>query len=135
MNKLFDVRNFFGVILLIGIIGFTQCSGGVDGQLKVIAKEANKQCPKNLDIFTRLDSCATFPDKHYKYYHTITGVEVTDTMLFKTQLLPQIVKTIKVTPDMRFFRENDVILEYQYNDDLGKYLFSIVAGPQDYKSK
>lgn len=135
MSKFFKAHNFLSVILLIAIIGFAQCSGGVDSQLKMIAKEANKQCPKSLDAFTRLDSCAAFPDRHYKYYHTITGVEVSDTTLFKNQMLPQIVRTIRVTPDMRFFRENGVTLEYQYNDSQGQYLFTIVAAPQDYKNK
>lgn len=134
MNRLLNRLNLFCVALLIGIIGFTQCSGGVEDQLRTIAKEANKQCPKSLDSFTRLDSCAAFPDKHYRYYHTITGVEVSDTTLFKTQMLSQIVRMVKVTPDMRFFRQNEVVLEYQYNDGLGKYLFVIQVTSEDYKN-
>lgn len=135
MNKFFNAFNFLLLALFIGIVGFTQCSRSVESQLKEIAKGANKQCPKALDDFTRLDSCAVFPNKHYKYYQTITGVEITDTTLVKDQMLPVIIKTIRVTPDMRFFRENSVTLEYQYNDGSGRYLFTIVAEPQDYMNK
>ncbi len=133
MKKSKVIHNTLFLLIFVTLFSFTACSDGIDGQLKTIAENANKFCPKKLDDYTRLDSCSALPDKHYRYYHTITGLEVTDTTLVKNELKQQIIRVIKSTPEMSFFRENDVVLEYRYNSDQGKYLFTIVATPEEYK--
>lgn len=133
MNKLFRKQNLLYSLLSAVLIIFTQCSGSVDNQLKKIAKEATEKCPIMLDKWTRLDSCAALPGRTYKYYHTIQELEVTDTTLFKTQFEPQILSLVKMSPDMKFFRENEVSLLYQYNDQNKKYLFTISINPDQYK--
>ncbi|MDR2955072.1 MAG: hypothetical protein LBV43_08320 [Prevotella sp.] len=121
-------------LLLFTMLTFSQCAGNIDDQLKKIAQEANAQCPKMLDQWTRLDSCAVYPGKKYTYYHSvINDAKITDTTLFKTNLKPQIISIVRTNPDMKFFRDNDVTLNYRYNDEKGNYIFSITATPEEYK--
>jgi len=74
------------------------------------------------------------PGKNIKYYHTVSDVVISDTTLFKSNLKPQVISVVKTNPDMKFFRENDVTMQYQYNDQVGKYLFLMIISPQDYKN-
>lgn len=121
------------IILLIGIIIFARCTGSVDSQLKKLSEEANTKCPKVLDQWTRLDSCAALPNQTIRYYHTLSEVTITDTTLFKSQLQPQIISSVKTNPDMKFFRKNNVTMQYEYRDQTGKYLFSVNISPEIYK--
>lgn len=86
-----------------------------------------------LDQWTRLDSCAVLPNLTVKSYHTISSIVITDTTIVKANLSPQIVSGIKINPDAKFYRENDVTLIYQYNDSKSNYLFTITVTPKDYK--
>ncbi|MDU1889998.1 MAG: hypothetical protein E6767_04850 [Dysgonomonas sp.] len=135
MEKLFKKRNNQYFFLFVIFFVFAQCSENVDSKLKSIAKDVNeKECPKMLDEYTRLDSCAALPNKTYKYYHTIQNLVVTDTTLIKANFAPQIVSMVKTDPQMKFFRENEVSLIYQYNGQNKNYLFSIIIAPEQYKS-
>lgn len=118
------------IILLVGIIISPGCTESVDSQLKKLSEEANTKCPKVLDQWTRLDSCAAFPNQTIRYYHTLSEVTITDTTLFKSQLQPQIISSVKTNPDMKFFRENNVTMQYEYRDQTGKYLFSVNISPE-----
>lgn len=134
MNRLFRKENILFVFILCCIVVFTQCSGSIDSQLEKIAAVANKECPKMLDQWTRLDSCTAYPGKVYKYFHTvINNASISDPEQFKTAFKPIIVNTIKAHPSMDFFRENDVTLQYQYNDEAGKHHVTIEVKPEDYK--
>lgn len=121
------------IILLVGIIISPGCTESVDSQLKKLLEGANTKCPKVLDQWTRLDSCAAFPNQTIRYYHTLSEVTITDTTLFKSQLQPQIISSVKTNPDMKFFRENNVTMQYEYRDQTGKYLFSVIIEPKEYK--
>lgn len=133
MNKLFMKQDLLYIILFIGIIIFPGCTGSIDSQLKKLSEEANTKCPRILDQWTRLDSCATFPNQTIRYYHTLSEVTITDTTLFKSQLQPQIISSVKTNPDMKFFRENNVTMQYEYRNQTGKYLFSVIIEPKEYK--
>ncbi|MDH6308199.1 hypothetical protein M2451_001176 [Dysgonomonas sp. PFB1-18] len=134
MNKIFRKQNLLYIFLLVTVAIFTQCGGSVDSQLEKLAKESNERGPRMLDQWTRLDRCEAVKGKSIRYYHTVSGIEVTDTTLFKTNLKPQIVRTTKTSPDSRFFRDNEVSMQYIYNDSNGKYLFSVLVAPEDYKN-
>lgn len=135
MNKLLSKSNVLYLLLFTVLISFSQCAGSTDKQLQKLAEKANESCPKLLDQWTQLDSCVALPHKTFKYYHTILGAVITDTTLFKPKFEPQIKQMIKSSPDpiYKYFKENDVTVAFQYNDENGKYLFSIVVKPEDYK--
>jgi len=134
MKGIFNRKGIFYLFIALGTVIFPFCSGSVDNQLKKIAEEANKTTPRLLDQWTRLDSCQALTDKNIRYFHTVSDVVISDTTLFKSNLKPQIISVVKTSPDMKFFRENDVTMQYQYNDQAGKYIFSLVITPGDYKN-
>lgn len=133
MNRILKKRNIIYPLILIGIIIFTQCSGSVESQLQSAAKETNRDCPIMRDQWTRLDSCSVQAANTFKYYFTILQIVVTDTTNLKSQIKLQIIETVKTHPSTRIFRDNNVTLVYRYNDEKGKYLFTIVATPEEYK--
>lgn len=134
MNDFMRYRRFlYAGILSIMIFSCVQCSKNVDEHLREIASVANKQCPRAVDQWTRLDSCAALQNKHYRFYHTISQ-PIIDTVLFKSNFKPVIVdKIIKVDPAMNFFRENEVTLEYQYNNSEKGYICRVIITPEEYK--
>lgn len=134
MNKIVQRKNILCILSFFCVIVFSQCAGNVDSQLKKIAKESNLECPKMLDQWTRLDSCAAYPDKNYKYFHTIVNDGfILDSAKFETTFKPVIISIIRTNPAMKFFKENDVTLHYQYTDEVKKKQLTIVVTPDDYK--
>lgn len=135
MIELFRGRNTLSVLLLSCIAMFTQCSGSIDKQLEKIAEESNKECPKMLDEWTRLDSCAAYPGKVYKYFHTIVNnSSILDAGQFEKSFKPVIISTIRTNPAIKFFRDNEIILEYQYKDETDKSTVTIKIAPEEYKT-
>ncbi|WP_185155718.1 hypothetical protein [Dysgonomonas sp. 521] len=126
-------RNLLYLLLFIGLISFTHCTGSIESRLQTIAKETNKDCPKILDNWTRLDSCVAVGGSDFEYHLTIMQIVIADTTNFKTQLKPQLVQVLKTMPDLKIFRDNDITVKYTYNDADGKYIFSEVIAPQEYK--
>lgn len=133
MSRILKNRNIIYLLILIGIVSFTQCAGSVESQLQAAAKETNKDCPIMRDQWTRLDSCSVEGASTFNYYFSILQIIVTDTTSLKSQIKPQIIETVKTHPSTKIFRDNDITLVYRYNDEKGKYLFTIVATPEDYK--
>ena len=133
MNFVFKKQNLLYIIVFAIGLTLYACSSDVDKQLKEAADTANSQCPRFLDEWTRLDSCSVQPGRIYCYYHTISQ-PIIDTTAFKASFEPIIInKIIKGDPSMRFFRENGVTLEYQYNNANGGYICRIVMTPEKYK--
>lgn len=135
MNDILKSKKILSLFLVLGLVTLTQCAGGFDSQLKKIAEESNKECPKMLDQWTRLDSCAAYPDKNYKYFHTIvSGGAVLDKTKFEANFKPVIISIIRTNPGMKFLRENEVTLHYQYTDEAGGSQTVIVVTPEEYKN-
>lgn len=133
MNKLLSSRNLICTFLLISIFSFTRCAGSIESKLQAIAAETNKDCPKTLDQWTRLDKCVAVGSSNFEYHLTILQVVISDTTTFQTQLKPQLLEVLKTNPDLKIFRDNGITVKYIYNDQNGKYIFSTIITPQEYK--
>ncbi len=128
----FSIRNkALSFILLISLFALVRCSGSVESQLKERAEAENKQYPRVDGQWTRIDSCAAI-GLAYRYYITITEIIVSDTSLFKANLKPQMIKTVKSDSELMFFKENGVTLEYKCNDNEGRYICTITIKPEEY---
>lgn len=135
MNKILKSKNTLYLFLILLLVAFVQCGGSIDNQLEKIAKESNKECPKMLDQWTRLDSCAAYPNKNYKYFHTIvSGGVVVDRTKFESNFKHVIISIIRTNPGMKFMRENEVTLHYHYIDEVDGSQASIVVTPEEYKN-
>ena len=103
--------------------------------LQLIANEMNKSCPMMVDEETRLDK-VTLPSKTvFQYNYTLINYEKTeiDTVKIKSNLEQNIIRLTKTNPQMQYQRENNVTMNYIYNDKNGDYLMSIIITPELYK--
>ena len=103
--------------------------------LQLIANEMNKSCPMMVDAETRLDKI-TLPSKTvFQYNYTLINYEKTeiDTVKIKSNLEQNIIRLTKTNPQMQYQRENNVTMNYIYNDKNGDYLMSIIITPELYK--
>ena len=103
--------------------------------LQLIANEMNKSCPMMVDEETRLDK-VTLPSKTvFQYNYTLINYEKTeiDTVKIKSNLEQNIIQLIKTNPQMEYQRQNNVTMNYIYNDKNGDYIMSIIITPELYK--
>ena len=90
-----------------------------------------------LDADTRLDNTIAYPGKIFQYNHTLVNVEaeLIDTIKLKEIIEPLAINLAKTNPQMKFQRDNNVILNYLYKDKYGVYLCMISITPAMYKGK
>ncbi len=56
-----------------------------------------------------------------------------DISVLENYLQPIILNNIKTNPDLKTFRDNDVIMAYSYKDMNGEHLFKLNFKPDQYK--
>lgn len=107
----------------------------IDKQIMQIASELNKSCPIMVDSETQLDNAVGLPGKTIQYNYTFLNMEkaTVDTSELENYLQPKILNNIKTNPDLKNFRENDVIMVYNYKDKKGEHLFKLTFKPEKYK--
>lgn len=106
-----------------------------DQQLMQAANELNKSCPMKVDNETQLDSTIALPNNIFQYNYSLINMEreLIDTLKFRNYLRPIIINNVVTNPDLKTFRDNDVLIAYNYNDMNGKFLLKLLITPQDYK--
>ena len=99
------------------------------------ASEINKSCPIMVDAETRLDNTVALPNKTIQYNYTLVNIEKGDIDIseFENYLQPVILNIIKTSPDLKYFRDNDVTMAYNYKDKNGEHLLKLTFKPEDYK--
>ncbi|MFT5337058.1 MAG: hypothetical protein ACI9YL_001060 [Luteibaculaceae bacterium] len=105
-----------------------------DKQMMQIASELNKSCPMMVDAATQLDNAIALPENTFQYNYTLVSMEIetVDISELKNYLEPIILNTIKTNPDLKIFRDNEVIMAYNYKDRSGKHLFKLSFKPGNY---
>jgi hypothetical protein len=106
-----------------------------DKQMMQIASELNKSCPIMVDAETQLDNALALPDNTFQYNYTLVNMErvTVDISELENYLQPRILNNIKTNPDLKTFRDNDVIMAYNYKDRNGVHLFKLIFKPENYK--
>lgn len=106
-----------------------------DKQMMQIASELNKSCPIMVDAETQLDNAVALTDNTFQYNYTLVSMEraTLDISELENYLQPIILNNIKTNPDLKTFRDNDVIMAYDYKDKNGEHLFKLTFKPENYK--
>lgn len=106
-----------------------------DKQMMQIASELNKSCPIMVDAETQLDNSVALPNNTFQYNYTLVNTETAtvDISELENYLQPIILNNIKTNPDLKTFRDNDVIMAYNYKDKNGEHLFKLTFKPENYK--
>lgn len=106
----------------------------IDKKLKAASEEANKMCPIVLDSITRMDNTIALPHETFQYNYTIKiDTNKTSISQLKMNLEKSILNSVKTNPSTKEFRDNNVTMDYSYNDDEGNFLFKIEITPDKYK--
>ncbi|MFY7788388.1 MAG: hypothetical protein ACOVQA_11000, partial [Thermoflexibacteraceae bacterium] len=130
---------------VVGMITFTLVSLGVqelffkptsfDQAMMQAASEINKSCPIMVDQETRLDNTVALPNNSFQYNYTLVNMVKSDVNIeaLREYLQPIITNNIKTSPDMKLYRENKVIMLYQYKDKNGEFIFKLTLTPDTYQ--
>mgnify|MGYP000990066765 CR=1 FL=1 len=132
-GMVFGVIAFFGVYFIMQQFVFKAPT--FDENMMKVASDINKSCPIMIDNVTRLDNAITVPPKVIQYNFTLIEMEkaTVDVLEIKKQLEPNIINFARTNPDMKYFRDNDVTIKYNYKDKNSVYLFDISVSPEQYK--
>ncbi len=107
----------------------------LDKALIQTANTLNKKCPVNVDKEIRLDSVTALPNKILQYNYTFVNHLKKDLFVtyIRKNLEPDLIQLVKTSPELKSFRENGVIMSYNYNDKNGEFLLKILITPQIYQ--
>ncbi len=124
----------FGIAYFVAQQVFSPPS--IDQQLMKIANELNESCPVMVDAGTRLDNTITTPEKRFQYNYTLVDMlkENIEIESMEAYLKPQILNTIRTSPDLKFFREKGVTLVYNYKDKNSVHVLRLEFAPNEYKT-
>lgn len=124
-----------GVLAYILVKQFLFAPPSLDKSLMKIASEINKTCPMMVDSETRLDNTTALPNNVFRYNYTfINGtVDELDVEALEKAIEPRMINIVKTSPDMKAFRDNNVIMDYYYNDVNGEFITKVSITPDEYK--
>ena len=110
-----------------------QYQASPEAKLKALADRINKEGKKLVDEATRLEGAEALPNRTLVYNYSLctkTASEIPADALDQA-VRPNVLKTYRSHPDMKFFRDNGVTLKYRYRDKNGELIGDISVGPND----
>ncbi|MDB4534690.1 hypothetical protein N9242_07450 [Vicingaceae bacterium] len=145
MNKEDKSKKGKTIGIIVGMIFFALAYYGsqqlfikdLESELKNAALELNKQTPMIVDQFSRLDSASTIGKTNFIYYYTLAEIEKSEVNLdtVNKYIRPNIIENVKNSPDLKFYRDNNITLDYKYYDKNGKFALEISVTPEIYNNK
>lgn len=123
------------ILVYVSIQQMVFKSPSFDKQMMQTASELNKSCPIMVDSETRLDNAIALPENTFQYNYTLVNMTKEDMNVSEAEnfLQPNILNSIKTNPDLKVFRDNNVIMVYNYKDNNGNHLFKLIFEPSQYK--
>ncbi|MDU1904753.1 MAG: hypothetical protein E6772_08220 [Dysgonomonas sp.] len=123
-----------GILVAAGVQKILFQAPSFDKVMVEISNEINKTCPIIVDAETRLDNTSFLLGKTLQYNYTLLSAEAEfiDTLEFKKIMEPQILNATSTSPQMKYFRDNKVSLNYLYKDMHGEYICIIFIKPEQY---
>jgi hypothetical protein len=134
LKKTVGILAIFGLVYIIYFLFVRKAS--FDDNLKEIALELNKTCPKMIDKETRLDNALAIKGNIFQYNYTLLNIlkDSMDIELYKASVEPSIVNNVITNPDLETFRKNKITLIYNFKDELNNHITRIIVGPKKYKN-
>ena len=126
------IRSYIGSRAAGGWFG---SGNSLDASLMHAASEINKSCPMMVDRETRLDNTVAGSGKTLIYNYTLvnfTRAQI-DTTVFESSLKPRMINAVKTNTGMKYFRDNNVTLDYRYSDKDGVFVMDIKITPEEYR--
>jgi hypothetical protein len=114
-----------------------QCNrgdGALNKKLSEMAAGLNESTPVMLDQYTRFEEASVSPDNVFRYRYTVLNTTNPDSLIENiSQSLKENIKVaFSTNAELRIFKENNVVIEYIYNDENNRTLRSLQITPEDY---
>lgn len=128
---------FFFFLLSVASL-LPQCASdrrSLHGKLVEMAINLNESAPVMLNRYTRFDSACVTEDNVFEYHYTVMNISNPDSLIQigMPALKKEISEKFALNQDLRIFKENNVIIEYVYNDEKGGIVKILKITPEDYK--
>lgn len=118
----------------------TQCGSkekALHQKLEEMAANLNESAPVMLDQFTRFEGASVSSENIFRYNYTVLHASNPDSLVEAglKMLRKNIEKEFASHPDLRIFKENEVVIEYIYKDEKGRTVSTLQIKPEDYHLK
>ena len=129
-------------LLILSIVIFsiliTQCESdrkAINKKLTEMANNLNQSAPVMLDDFTRFDNAAVTSDNVFQYNYTVLNTQNPDSLIKEVErsLIKNIKFEFNTNPQLLFFKENNVSIDYVYNDENNQVIRRIQIDSSNYK--
>lgn len=133
MGKHFSIITVFILSLLL-----IQCGSDdktVNKKLSQMAADINVSTPVMLDQFTRFDKAEVSDDNVFRYNYTVLNSSNPDSLIqvVSLNLTESIKREFSTNPELLFFKENNVVIEYVYKDESSKVIRLFSINPEEYQ--
>ena len=133
MQKVFSI---FSIALLLVV--FSQCISDQRALNRRLVQEAailNAATPIMLNEHTRFDGASVTSDNRFRYHYTVLHTTNPDSLVNSSlQEFKEMVRILYFTsPEMAIFRENNVIVDWNFNDEHGRTIRTVTIKPEDYQ--
>lgn len=137
-NKSIILQNLSKIVVAVisfavAYIGMQYLFSGekLEKKLQKITTELNKLTPKLIDDFTRIDSVSSKGEESITYHYTLVNLQKQDIQVdtVNKYLKFQIIEKVKTQSELKFFRDNDILMNYKYYDKNGEFVTEISVTP------
>ncbi|SFI75312.1 hypothetical protein [Olleya namhaensis] len=103
-------------------------------ELKNVAIEMNKSTPIAIDQYTRLDSASSKGKTNFIYHYTLLDMTKSEVNMDTANkyIRPNIIESVKNSPELQTYRDNNITLDYKYYDKNGAFTMEISVTPELY---
>ncbi len=133
------MRNAFSKVIVVFIsIFIIQCGSdekAINKKLSQMAADLNVSAPVMLDQYTRFDFAEVDDDNVFRYNYTVLNSSNPDSLIqiVSANLKEKIKREFSTNPQLLFFKENNVRLEYVYKDEGNQVVSLLHINPEDYQ--
>jgi len=125
------------IVAFIAMFFITQSffKPSIDKQLVQLANELNKNCPMSVDQYTTLKNAVPLPNNTLQYNYTLVEVTKAEIQIdtVKKYVFPGLLENAKTSPQLKYFRDNKVTLNYNYTDKNGVFVTEYTIKPEMYE--
>ncbi|MBR1498562.1 MAG: hypothetical protein IJ615_02895 [Bacteroidaceae bacterium] len=142
-NKLYPMHK--NKVMIAALLGIALATGACRRETKdeqvqrVFAEFTQKECPKFVDPYTRLDSARyDIAEKTLSYHYTVTD-SLDNELLFTDELIgdfqDNVLRELKSSIAMRSYKEMGITFRYDYrSQSTGKMMLDLTFTPDDYRN-
>lgn len=128
-----SIAGFIGALIAAIVTGHFM-SGGFDKVMMNVASDMNKTLPIMVDKATRLDNTIAGPGNKFSYFFSLVEFAKADVDIehFRQKMRPKLIAAYRSSPQMKSFRDHNVVLDYQYRDKAGEFICNLVITTKDF---